>query len=47
MYDSLGQTNKGWSAYDNFAETYPLLNWSMAFAVLIIIIILIEKWRRR
>lgn len=33
--------------YDQWAETNPALNWSMAFMALIVIIILIEKWRRR
>lgn len=46
-YDSLAQTGKGWSAYDNWAETYPVRNWSLAFILLIAIIIVIEKVRRK
>ena len=46
-YDSLAQTGKGFSAYDNWAVEHPVLNWTLATLLLIITLIIVHYIQKR
>lgn len=43
FYDSLAQTGKAWSAFDNWYDLHKLQFWGCVFAFIVLVFIIVRR----